>query len=55
MIITDEESADTDATSDAIANATYLIPAISLASDQATYDDVDVVVRTRHKAGEPEL
>ena len=55
MIITDEESADTDATSDAIANATYFIPAVYLASDQAIYDDIDVVVRTRHKAGEPEL
>ena len=59
VLIIDEESEDADATSDATANATYLVPLIerwiSLASDQATYDNVDVVARTRRKAGEPGL
>jgi hypothetical protein len=57
--IIDEVSEDAEATSDAVAAATYLIPLIerwiSLASDQTTYDNVDVVARTRCKAGEPGL
>mmetsp|Transcript_10221 Transcript_10221/g.22721 ORF Transcript_10221/g.22721 Transcript_10221/m.22721 type:complete len:206 (-) Transcript_10221:1406-2023(-) len=58
VCIIDEGSED-DATSDAIAKATYLIPLIeqwlSLASDQMTYDNVDVVAGTRRKSGEPGL
>lgn len=52
-------SEDTKPTSDSIAKATYLIPLIerwtSLASDQTTYDNVDVVARTRRKSGQPGL
>jgi hypothetical protein len=59
VLIIDEVSEDADASSDAVAAATYLIPLIerwiSLASDQATYDNVNVVARTRRKAGEPGL
>ena len=59
VLIIDEVSEDADATSDAVAAATYLIPLIerwiSVASDQATYDNVNVVARTRCKAGEPGL
>lgn len=59
VLIIDESSEDATATSDAIAKATYLIPLverwISLASDQTTYDNVDVVARTRRKSGEPGL
>ncbi|KAL9187921.1 hypothetical protein ACHAXT_006299 [Thalassiosira profunda] len=54
-----DEASEDDATTDAIAKATYLIPLIerwiSLASDQTTYDNVDVVAGTRRKSGEPGL
>jgi len=59
ILIIDENSEDADATNDAIAKATYLIPLIerwiSLASDQTTYDNVDVVAMTRRKSGQPGL
>jgi len=59
VLVIDEVSEDADATSDAVAAATYLIPLIErwifVASDQATYDNVNVVARTRCKAGEPGL
>ena len=59
ILIIDEAAEDADATSDAIAKATYLIPLverwIALASDQTTYDNVDVVAATRRKSGEPGL
>ena len=53
-------SEDADVTTDDVATATYLIPLIerwmiSLAWNQATYDNVDVMARTRCKAGEPGL
>ncbi|KAL7545332.1 hypothetical protein ACHAWF_008681 [Thalassiosira exigua] len=59
VVLIDEDSEDAKATSDAIAKATYLIPLverwIALASDQTTYDNVDVVAGTRRKSGEPGL
>ena len=59
ILIIDEDGEDATATPDAIAKATFLIPLveqwISLASDQTTYDNIDVVARTRVKSGEPGL
>ena len=59
ILIIDEAYEDAQASSEAIAKATYLIPLIerwiSLASDQTTYDNIDVVARTRRKSGEPGL
>ncbi|KAL7536305.1 hypothetical protein ACHAXR_007069 [Thalassiosira sp. AJA248-18] len=59
VLIIDDASEDSEATSDAIAKATYLIPLverwISIASDQTTYDNIDVVARTRRQSGEPGL
>ena len=59
ILIIDEAYEDAQASSEAIAKATYLIPLIerwiSLASDQTTFDNVDVVARTRRKSGEPGL
>jgi hypothetical protein len=59
VLIIDEDSEDSKPSSNAIASAAYLIPLmerwISLASEQSTYDNVDVVARTRRKAGRPGL
>jgi hypothetical protein len=58
ILIIDESNKEDDQ-ADAIAKATYLIPLIEswldLASDQTTYDNVDVVARTRRKSSEPGL
>jgi len=54
-----DESYEEDDQADAIAKATYLIPLIEswmdLARNQTTYDNVDVIARTRRKSGEPGL
>ncbi|KAL7443686.1 hypothetical protein ACHAXH_007528 [Discostella pseudostelligera] len=59
VLIIDEDSEDSEPSSNAVASAAYLIPLIerwiSLASEQTTYDNVDVVARTRRKAGQPGL
>ena len=59
ILIIDETSEDINATFDAIANATYILPLIeqwkSLASDQTTYDNTDVIAATRRKSGQPGL
>ena len=58
VLIIDESSEEADQ-ADAIAKATYLIPLIEswldLARNQTTYDNVDVISRTRRKSGEPGL
>lgn len=57
--IIDSEKEDANVSSEAISKATKIIPLIehwlSLASDQTTYDNVDVVARTRRKSGQPGL
>ena len=59
VLIIDEEYEDSEPSSNAVASAAYLIPLIerwiSLASEQTTYDNVDVIARTRRKVGEPGL
>eukprot|EP00984_Skeletonema_dohrnii_P018715 scaffold8790_cov126-Skeletonema_dohrnii-CCMP3373.AAC.8 len=57
--IIDDAEEDANANAEAVAKAAQIIPMIeqwmALASDQTTYDNVDVVARTRRKAGQPGL
>ncbi len=57
--IIDDVEEDSNASAEAVAKATQIIPLIeqwlSLASNQTTYDNVDVVARTRRKTGQPGL
>ena len=54
-----DESYEEDDQADAIAKATYLVPLIEswldLARNETTYNNIDVVARTRRKSGEPGL
>lgn len=57
--IIDDVEEDTNASAEAVAKAKQIIPLIeqwlALASNQTTYDNVDVVARTRRKTGQPGL
>ncbi len=57
--IIDDVKEDANASTEAVAKAKQIIPLIeqwlSLASNQTTYDNVDVVARTRRKTGQPGL
>lgn len=57
--IIDDVEEDANASAEAVAKATQIIPLmeqwLALASDQTTYDNVDVVARTRRKTGQPGL
>lgn len=57
--IIDDVEEDANASAEAVAKAKQIIPLIeqwlTLASDQTTYDNVDVVARTRRKTGQPGL
>ncbi|KAL7491272.1 hypothetical protein ACHAWT_000671 [Skeletonema menzelii] len=57
--IIDDDEEDANASAEAVAKATQIVPLIeqwiALASNQLTYDNVDVVARTRRKSGQPGL
>jgi hypothetical protein len=57
--IIDDDEDDAIVSAEAVAKATKIIPLIeqwlALASDQTTYDNVDVVARTRRQTGQPGL
>ena len=57
--IIDDAEEDAHVTAEAVAKATQIVPLIeqwlALASNQTTYDNVDVVARTRRKSGQPGL
>lgn len=57
--IIDDVKEDANASTEAVAKAKQIIPLIeqwlALASNQTTYDNVDVVARTRRKTGQPGL
>ncbi|KAL7440015.1 hypothetical protein ACHAXM_012200 [Skeletonema potamos] len=57
--IIDDEEEDANVSAEVVAKATQIIPLIeqwlTLASDQTTYDNIDVVARTRRKTGQPGL